>query len=436
MSTMTTTQPDITCFTRLSESVADDLQPLREAGMRRFEATGLPGAKDEEWRFTNTDPLAEVSWQLAGPVRDLKEAHARYAIPGAIEVVLANGKLQALEGSLPRGLYVGPLSQAPAQVATRARSLLGRACPVELTPFVALNAGLLEDVLVIHVARGVAIDPCIHVLSLALEGGESVLFSPRVLIIAEDGSVFRVIETHAGESSVPMLSNSVVEVFAGTDAVVDHYQAQWNGTESCAIQSTVAVLQSAATYTHHHASLTGKLIRNDLHVVLDGERADTTLNGVVLVGSDRQVDNHTLIRHEKPNCTSHELYKHVVADESRGVFRGKIYVQKDAQHTDSKQTSRTLLLSDQAFMESMPALEIYADDVKCTHGSTIGPLDEQMLFYLRSRGLSADAAQHLLIYAFAADMTARMKAREMRKRIESFLAAQQDLPQDLSIEAT
>ena len=181
--------------------------------------------------------------------------------------------------------------------------------------------------------------------------------------------------------------------------------------------------------------MSGRLVRNDLEVVLDGERADATLNGMVLADGSRHVDNHTLIRHEKPNCTSHELYKNVIGDEATGVFKGRIFVQKDAQHTDSKQTNRTLLLSDRAMMESMPALEIYADDVKCTHGSTTGPLDEDMLFYLQSRGLSRDASRHLLVYAFAADLTARMKARPVRRRIESYLAAKQDLPQDLSIEA-
>ena len=307
---------------------------------------------------------------------------------------------------------------------------------MDVSPFVALNAGLLEDVVIVHVGRGAAIDPIVHLMSLAISDGAPLLFSPRVLVIAEEDSIVHIVETHAGNAEDPIFSNAVVEVFAGERSVVDHYQTQWNAPETWAIQSTIAVLQTAAIYSHHHASQGGKLIRNDLHAVLDGERADATLNGVVLVDGERHVDNHTLIRHEKPNCTSHELYKHVVADESRCVFKGKIFVQKDAQHTDSKQTSRTLLLSDRAFMEAMPALEIYADDVKCTHGTTIGPLDDEMLFYLRSRGLSSDAARHLLIYAFAADMTARMKARTVRKRIESYLAAKQDLPQDLSIEAT
>ncbi len=433
---MTTIQPDISTFTRLSARASDSLQALRERAMRRFQEVGLPRDDDEEWRFTNTDPLAEVSWTLPEAAHDVGEIVAKHTMPGAVEIVLVNGKPQPMAAQLPRGLWVGPLSAAPANIAGKARAMLGGAAPVEFNPFVALNTGLIEDVIVIHTVHGATIEPVVHLLSISTSPDSPLLVSPRVLVIVGAGAMLRLVETHVSQGEQQILSNTVVEIFAGQKSVVEHYQVQWNDENTSAIQSTVAALQNSAAYTHHHASLSGKLIRNDLHAILDGEGADATLNGVVLIDGERHVDNHTLIRHEKPNCTSHELYKHVVADRSRGVFKGKIFVQKDAQHTDAKQTSRTLLLSDHAFMESMPALEIYADDVKCTHGSTVGPLDEQMLFYLRSRGLSAEAAQHLLIYAFAADITQRMKVREVRRRIESYLAAMQDLPQDLSIEAT
>jgi Fe-S cluster assembly protein SufD len=183
----------------------------------------------------------------------------------------------------------------------------------------------------------------------------------------------------------------------------------------------------------HSASIGSKLTRNDLNVMLNGEYADATLNGLVLISGDQHVDNHTLLRHEKANCPSHELYKHVLDGNATGIFKGKIFVQKDAQKTDSKQTSKSLLLSNDAYMNSQPALEIYADDVKCTHGSTIGPVDEEMIFYLRSRGISLEAARHLLTYAFAADITRRIRVEPVRRRIEEFMAAQHGLPQDLRI---
>ena len=166
---------------------------------------------------------------------------------------------------------------------------------------------------------------------------------------------------------------------------------------------------------------------------MNGEFANATLNGLVNIGGDQHCDNHTLLQHEKANCPSYEMYKHVLSDKATCIFKGQIYVQKDAQKTDSKQSSKTLLLSDDATMNSQPALEIYADDVKCTHGSTIGPVDEQALFYLRSRGISQHAATHLMSYAFAADVTRRIRVVPVRRRLEDFMAAQHGLPQDLRI---
>jgi Fe-S cluster assembly protein SufD len=194
------------------------------------------------------------------------------------------------------------------------------------------------------------------------------------------------------------------------------------------------VLLGAATNFVSHAATTGaRLTRNDLNCIMNGERAYATLNGLVLLAGEQHCDNHTLLHHEKAHCPSHELYKHVLDGKSTAVFKGQIFVQKDAQKTDSKQTSKTLLLSDDAYINAQPALEIYADDVKCTHGSTIGPVDQDMMFYLRTRGVSLEAARHLLTYAFAADVTRRIKVDPVRRRIENYMAAQHGLPQDLSI---
>jgi Fe-S cluster assembly protein SufD len=188
-----------------------------------------------------------------------------------------------------------------------------------------------------------------------------------------------------------------------------------------------------ARFVSHSINTGGLLTRNEVGVVLAGEHADATINGLVLMDGSRHCDNHTLLDHAAAHCPSHELYKHVLADKSTGVFKGKILVRKDSQKTDSKQTSKVLLLSDEARMDSMPALEIYADDVKCTHGSTTGPVDEEQVFYLRSRGIALEAARHLMTYAFAADITRRIKVAPVRSRIENFMAAQHGLPQDLRI---
>jgi Fe-S cluster assembly protein SufD len=193
------------------------------------------------------------------------------------------------------------------------------------------------------------------------------------------------------------------------------------------------VLSESAAFVSHSTSIGSKLTRNDLAVLMNGEHAEATLNGLVLATGEQHIDNHTLLQHEKANCPSHELYKHVLGEKSSAVFKGKIFVQKDAQKTDAKQTTKALLLTSDATMNSQPALEIYADDVKCTHGSTIGPVDENAVFYLISRGLSLAQARHLMTYAFAADITRRIKVSPVRARIEDFMTAQHNLPQDLRI---
>lgn len=433
------TQTDISTFMRLAGDLGGDLRALRQAGLKRFEQTGLPAADDEEWRFTNTDPLAEVPWALPPVAVQADELFARYQLAGmAAELVLINSRLSSrysCTATLPRGLYVGTLADAPRPLAEKIQARLGTLVSVDKSPFVALNTGLLDEVIVIHADRGVVCEQPLHVLCLSTTAGVPLLVSQRLVIVAEDGAIVRIVTTHAGDAAEALLCNSVTEVFVGSGAVVDHCHPIWLSDLTSAINYTASHLSANARYTHHSVALAGKLFRNDTEVVLDGPHADAALNGLVLAGGQQHVDNHTLIRHEKPDCTSHELYKQVVDEESFGVFKGKVFVQKDAQHTDAKQTNRTLLLSDRARMESMPALEIYADDVKCTHGSTTGPLDEQMLFYLRSRGLSAEAARHLLIYAFAAEITARIAVPQVRQKVERFLAARQELPLDLSIEA-
>ncbi len=208
---------------------------------------------------------------------------------------------------------------------------------------------------------------------------------------------------------------------------------QLGGDDAFAVTALAVRLGRGSRFISHAATLGGKLTRNDLKIVLAGEGADATINGLVILDGNQHCDNHTLLDHAAAHCPSHELYKHVLDGKSTCVFRGKILVRPGSQKTDSKQTSKSLLLSDDAQMNSQPALEIYADDVKCTHGSTTGPVDEEMVFYLRSRGLGLEAARHLLTYAFAADVTRRIKVEPVRRRLEDFLAAQHGLPRDLRI---
>ena len=219
----------------------------------------------------------------------------------------------------------------------------------------------------------------------------------------------------------------------GPGSSIDHNKLQQESLAAFHVSATQARLARGARLVSHNTTLGGRLTRNDVNVSLAGQGSDATLNGLVIIGGQQHVDNHTLLDHVEPNCPSHELYKHVLDGRATAVFKGKILVRQAAQKTDSKQTSKTLLLSDDAYMNSQPALEIYADDVKCTHGSTTGPVDEDMVFYLRTRGVSLEAARHLLTYAFAADVTRRIRVAPVRRRIEDYMATQHGLPQDLRI---
>lgn len=436
---------------RRAETVQKDsavpgwLDELRRAAVGHFNSVGFPTNRDEEWRFTNIAPIARTPFAPSAAVTGdavaaLFQEHG-FGDDADVELVFVNGhfdaKLSRLGGGSVRGVRAGRLAEAiEADPETMQRNL-ARHADIELNPLVALNTGALADGAYVHIAKGVAPDRPIHLLFLSTNRGGAgpTVSHPRVLVIAEENVEAAVVETYAGDDAVhPYWTNAVTEIVCGPGSHVDHNKLQ---RESPAAYHTAAMhvqLARAATFVSHSTTLGGKLTRNDLACQMAGEGAYATLNGLVIIGGEQHCDNHTLLDHAVPNCPSHELYKHVLADKASAVFKGKILVRKDAQKTDSKQSSKALLLSDTATMNAMPALEIYADDVKCTHGSTTGPVDDDMIFYIRSRGVSLEAARHLLTYAFAADVTRRIKVEPVRRRIEDFMAAQAGLPQDLRIQ--
>jgi Fe-S cluster assembly protein SufD len=295
-----------------------------------------------------------------------------------------------------------------------------------------MNTGSMREGVVVHVGKGISVDLPIHLVFVSTTGSAPTQSFPRVLAVAEESSQLTLVESFVGGSGVH-LTAAVTELVAADDSRIDHNHLHIGGDDAYMVSALSARLGRSSKLISQAATLGGKLTRNDLTVVLAGEGADATLNGLVIVGKDQHCDNHTLLDHAAAHCPSHELYKHVLNDRASCVFKGKILVRPDSQKTDSKQSSKSLLLSDDAQMNSQPALEIYADDVKCTHGSTTGPVDEEMVFYLRSRGVGLDAARHLLTYAFAADITRRIKVEPVRRRLEDFLAAQHGLPRDLRI---
>jgi Fe-S cluster assembly protein SufD len=428
---------------QMAESIADSswIDELRRRGAAQFESVGYPSTKSEEWRFTQLAPITRTRFRPAG-----RESHGKliaetvaqfsFGKEAAAELVFVNGffepQLSRL-GKLSLGVRVMNLAEAFASDSSPARQHLAKYAKIDANPFIALNTGSFRDGALVHVARGMAIEHPIHLLFVATTGEQPTVSHPRVLIVLEPAAQASVVESYCGAGEGVYLSNAVTEVVAGPGARIDHCKLQQESLSAFHVATMQVELNRSADFVSHSASVGSRITRNDLNVIMADEHAQATVNGLVLIGAEQHVDNHTMLDHASANCPSHELYKHVLDGKATGVFKGKILVRPGAQKTDSKQTSKTLLLSDDATMNSQPALEIYADDVKCTHGSTIGPVDEEQVFYLRSRGVGMDAARHLLTYAFAADITRRIKVEPVRRRLENLMAAQHGLPQDLRI---
>jgi Fe-S cluster assembly protein SufD len=413
------------------------LASLRRAGADRFASVGFPTTKEEEWRLTNVSPIAKTQFAPATAQIDEEAIElarkSSFGTDAIVELVFVNGHFTpslSHEGKLPRGATACTFSQAEDCQALERH--LGQVADIKSNPFIALNNGSMREGAIIHVGKGISVDLPIHLVFISTTGSAPTQSFPRVLAVAEESSQLTLVESFIGGSGVH-LTSAVTELVAADDSRIDHNHLHIGGDDAYMVSALSARLGRSSKLISQAATLGGKLTRNDLTVVLAGEGADATLNGLVIVGKEQHCDNHTLLDHAAAHCPSHELYKHVLNDRASCVFKGKILVRPDSQKTDSKQSSKSLLLSDDAQMNSQPALEIYADDVKCTHGSTTGPVDEEMVFYLRSRGVGLDAARHLLTYAFAADITRRIKVEPVRRRLEDFLAAQHGLPRDLRI---
>ncbi len=417
------------------------LESLRRAGAARFDEAGYPtNPKLEAWRFTNIRPIVETEWHPA--VCDSEAAQSvfqQYKFGGdAIEIVISNGHfvpaLSNLE-NLPPGVIVEPLTSAQnGPHAELVRKHLGSRAKAEKNPFVALNQAHLNGGVFIHIARGVGLVRPIHLVIVASPDEVRGINYPRVLVVVEDSASCTLVQSYVGPGKGVYFTNAVTEIIAGNEAIVDHYKLNQESPEAFHISAMEVIIGKQAQFIDHNITLGGAITRNDIAVRLNGESSYSVLNGLTILDGNQLADNHTLLEHAYPNCPSYELYKHVLDGRSQCIFKGQIFVHDVAQKTDAKQSSKTLLLSDDAQMNSQPALEIYADDVKCTHGSTTGPVDDSMLFYLQTRGLNREQSEQLLIYAFAADVTRRIKVEAVRTRIESWMAAKQQLPQDFRIQ--
>lgn len=403
--------------------------PLRAAAAARFLAAGLPTTRLEAWRFTNVAPIGQRRFALPAPETVDPEAIDAVDLPGVDgpRAVAVDGRsvpaLARANGC--RGLSVRSLAETLLGDDTASTAALGTLAPFEAPAdaFTALNTGLIQDGIVVSVPPHTVVEQPLHLL-FASTGRDSAMSHPRVLIQVGEHSQLRLVESYAGLADGAYLTNAVTEIVVDANAVVDHCKLLRESDRAYHIASLHARVARGARFSSHSVTLGGAIVRNDVVSVLAGEGADCTLNGLYLARRRHLVDNHTTIRHAQPHCTSHELYKGILDDRARAVFNGKIVVDIDAQKTDAKQTNQALLLSENAQINTKPELEIFADDVKCTHGATIGQLDREALFYLRSRGLSAEQARTVLIHAFASDLLNRIAVAPIRTALDAILLRQ------------
>lgn len=414
------------------------LQDLRSRAAARFSALGFPTVRDEEWRFTNVAPIASAEFRPTGADASLAteaELSGYLYSDAAIRVVIVNGHfVPALSrtAGLPAGVRAGSLASAVTEHTDVVQRYLGQLADFGSRAFTALNTALAADGAYVYIPDGVVLEQPIHLLFVTTASATSgpIMSTARALIVAGERSQARIVETYVGPRGTTYFTNAVTEVVAGEGSVLDHYKVQQESEEAFHVASMHVHAARSANFSSHSFSLGGKLVRNDASALLDGEGAECTLNGLYIADGDRLVDNHTTIDHAKAHCPSHEIYKGILGGRARAIFNGKIIVRQDAQKTDAKQTNRALLLSDNAMINTKPQLEIFADDVKCTHGAAIGQLDEDAIFYLRARGLTYFEARDMLIHAFAGDILDRVKIEPLRVALEAELYAQ--LAKDLA----
>ncbi len=378
---------------------------LRSEAAERFAKLGWPTPRIEEWRYTNLAPLQKIAWRVDdSPIAvDPPISHAGHA---SMELVFVNGRF--VSGENP---YRG---DSEIHIADWERNAL-----------VALNTANQQDGAQIVIPDGKVVDGFIHLIFVGR--GDGIWSHPRNTIVVGRNAQVTIVETYIGSGKY--FTNSVTEIVADESAVVDHYKVECESREAFHVGNIFIRQERAANVTSHNILLGGAIARTEIHVALAGEGASIVLDGLFVGAGTQHLDNRTVIDHIKPHCESFELYKGILDGNARGVFDGKIIVRPDAQKTVSRQVNRNLLLSETAVVDSKPTLEIHNDDVKCNHGSTIGQIEPEPLFYLRSRGIGEEEARNLLVYAFASELVDRMKIEPVREQIRRALF--QSLPQRL-----
>ena len=403
------------------------LQTLREQARARLGEIGFPTTELEEWRFTNVAPLlkwplhaAETGTRQVGPadIDPFRLAGSGYCL------VFVDGRFRTELSTLPAHgapLRAGSLRAQWDGDASEVQQHLARYADEKANFFTALNTASFEDGAFVSVPAGAVVEQPVQLLYLASSERPGAAIHARNLIVGNDGSSVKVIETYASLTEAPHLTNAVTELAIGCGARVEHCKLQDENERAFHIATVQAEQSKDSRWLSHSIATGGRLARNQIQTRFNVEGAEAILNGLYLARGEQLIDHHTVVDHAHPRCQSHEFYYGILAGRSRGVFNGKIFVRQDAQKTNAKQTNRNLVLSEHALINTKPQLEIFADDVKCTHGATVGQLNEEELFYLRSRGIGADLARQMLVRAFANDAVERITLEPVRAHLEKLL---------------
>ncbi len=402
--------------------------PIRKAALARFADLGFPTLQQEDWRFTNVSAIAHLPFkpvlQPSGALTANALTNLTWAKLPAHRIVFVNGHFAPHLSVLPKlatEVHISPLSHALAAEPHLLQNQLARYVRPDDNPFVALNTAFFRDGALIRVPAGKQVSSPIHIIYFSDPAEPGQFTNCRNLVVVEKGAGATILETDAGKHGASYVSNCVTEVVLGERAVLEFSKFQDESLDAFHLSALHAQLARGCNFVFHSFAAGAKIARNNIKTVLAGEGIECVLNGLYLAKGDQIHDHFMIVEHAQPHCNSHEYFNGILDDESRGVFHGRILVRPDAQKTDAKQTNKNLLLSDGATANTKPQLEIYADDVKCTHGATIGQLNDESIFYLRARGIGLDTARRMLIHAFASEITERIRHEPAREELDAVI---------------
>ena len=400
---------------------------LRNDAIKIFEEKGFPTKKEEAWKYTSLNKILKENYSVFPKQENTIEYSdiKKYFIHeiDSYKIVFIDGKYAShLSQTTHEGMDICLMSAAFSKPKYRLviENYFNKAATKDSLS--SLNTAFSSEGAYIHIPKNKLVEKPIQIIHFSTGNEAATMLQPRNLIVVDENSHVQIIERHQSLTQNPVLTNSVTEIFANKRAIIDYYKIQNDTQNSSLIDNTFIKQKQESITSVHTFSFGGKLTRNNLNFYQQGERIDSTLKGITIIGDKQHVDHNTLVHHIKPNCESHQDYKGIFNQNATGVFNGKIVVEKDAQKTNAFQANNNILISDKATINTKPQLEIFADDVKCSHGCTIGQLDESALFYMQSRGIPKKEAKALLMYAFSNNVLSSVKIPEIKQRITKIIA--------------